>query len=145
MDKKFIICDYAKSDWGKSATLLKVYELLSAKYEPKEMFKIKGDVYAVFEIKEKRIAVFSLGDPDEPLLENLKKAATKDNADVIICAARAYGWAKEQISAIQRDYNYEEIFWFRNFHSEKRLAEIHDVNTIMAEAIIKTAFSLLNI
>ncbi len=152
MNKKFIICDYARANWGKTTNLRMVFELLSQNHLPKEVIwtkqENKSDVWALFEIEGKSIVVCSLGDPDSCHKEWLDKAV-KLNVDIIICAARIRGETIQNVYSAQKNGNYEDIFWFQNFNSDKKteisseLPEMLDINKFMAEAIIKIVLRLL--
>ncbi len=154
MKKKFIICDYARANWGKTTNLRMVFELLSQNYLPKEVIWTQetsySDVWALFEIEGKFVAVCSLGDPCLCHKEWLDKAVNS-NADIIICAARTSGETIRNVYNAKASGNYEDIFWFQNFNSDKeipiisQLPEMLDINKFMAEAIIKTALKLLKL
>lgn len=152
MNKKFIICDYARANWGKTTSLRMVFELLSQNHLPKEVIwtgdVYNSDVWALFEIDGKSIVVCSLGDPCPCHKEWLDKAVEL-NADIIICAARIRGETIQNVYSAQKNGNYEDIFWFQNFNSDKKteisseLPEMLDINKFMAEAIIKIVLRLL--
>ncbi|GEM_PF-5500116 len=152
MNKKFIICDYARANWGKTTSLRMVFELLSQNHLPKEVIwtgdVYNSDVWALFEIEGKSIVVCSLGDPCPYHKEFLDKAV-KLNVDIIICAARTSGKTTQNVDNAKTNGNYENIFWFQNFNSDKKtelssqLPEMLDINKFMAEAIIKIALRLL--
>lgn len=152
MNKKFIICDSARAHWGKTTNLRMVFDLLSQDYLPKEVIWTEevccSDVWALFEIDGKSIVVCSLGDPCPCHKEWLDKAVEL-NADIIICAARTSGETIQNVDSAKTNGNYEDIFLFRNFSSDKenktisQLPEMMNINKFMAETIIKTALSLL--
>ena len=62
--KKYIICDFARSDWGKTQTLLKVIDYFKDITPPKTEEMIGDqDKYAVFKINEKTVVINTPGDP----------------------------------------------------------------------------------
>ena len=139
---KYILCDYARSDWGKSQTLLKVIERLNEIANP-EIEEQIGDVdkFAVFIINGKKIVVNTQGDPDSYQEEGLARAVT-EKADVIVCASRAKGSTYECVKEYENnDY---EIIWFRNFYSEtdNLLCKPYLLDD-MAQAIVQLALKLL--
>lgn len=116
--KKYIICDYARACWGKSATTLDVIKILDecSCVTSKENEKIidSDDRYGKFITDNGvKIAVVTQGDPYSHQEEYLKKASNEFNADVIICTARTRGETVDNVSAIAK--NGYDIIWFQNF------------------------------
>lgn len=141
---KYILCDYARSDWGKSQTLLKVIEHLKDIANPDIEEQI-GDVdkFAVFIINEKKIVVNTQGDPDSYQEEGLSRAV-KEKADIIVCASRSKGSTYDCVKKYENnDY---EIIWFRNFYSEidNQLYKPYLLDD-MAQSIVQLALKLLTI
>lgn len=138
---KYIICDFAGSSWGKTTTLVTVAELLKKHFSPIHYQKNGNDVYALFNINNKIVAVVTMGDPSSSQKQKLDKAV-KSNADVIVCASRECGISAQRVYDVINN-GYKGI-WFKNFHSD-------DSNTVkinadgMAQGIIRTIANLLNL
>ena len=137
---KYIICDFATSNWGKTKTLLKVIEILKTKVKPTIEEQIGEDKFAVFDINKKKIAINTQGDPNSYLEEGLERAIDM-NADIIICASRTKG------ATISYIYNHAkngyEIVWFSNFHADDvNFTNTSLLNDLTAESIVKLLFEL---
>ena len=140
--KKYIICDFARGDWGKTQTLLKAIELLKKTTFPivEELIGEK-DKYAKFIINEKIIVFNTQGDPESYQEEGLKRAI-QDNANIIICASRVRG------STVGIVYKYAksdyEIIWLSNFYADSNeLACIPILHEITADAIVKLVLTII--
>lgn len=132
---KYMLCDYARSDWGKSQTLLKVIELLKDIANPVIEEQIGAvDKFAVFIINEKKIVVNTQGDPDSYQEEGLARAV-KEKAHVIVCASRSKGSTYDCVKEYEKnDY---EIIWFRNFYANNdNLPCVAYLPELMASAIV---------
>lgn len=133
---KYIICDFARSSWGKSQTLLKVIDLLKEENKPKTEKLIDGyDKYAVFELNEKIIVVITQGDPDSHLEECLTDAVI-ENADFIVCASRSRGYTVDCIYNVAgKGY---DIIWFSNLYADDKNSPcIKHLVEIAADSIVK--------
>lgn len=138
---KHIICDFARSDWGKSQTLLHVIDFLKEEIAPKTEILIDNyDKYAVFEINKKIIVVITQGDPNSHQEECLNNAV-KENADIIVCASRTRGNTVDCIyKTAEKGY---DIIWFGNFYADdKNLQCVRYFSDIMADAIVKLILKL---
>ena len=141
--KKYIICDFARSDWGKTQTLLKVIELIK-KTTPPRIEELIGDKdkYAEFVLNERIVAVNTQGDPGSYQEEGLKRAI-QENADIIVCASRVRGSTVEKVYKYAKS-NYE-IIWFSNFYADSNeLACIPILHDIMANAIVKLVLTVID-
>ncbi len=147
--KKYIICDYARACWGKSATTLDVIKILDEC--PCVTSKENGtigeslDRYAEFVTDSGiKIAVVTQGDPDSRQEEYLKKASNEFNADVIICTARTRGETVDNVCAIAK--NGYDIIWFQNFSTNNPdSATCEELNKCSAVGILKLVGRLKNI
>lgn len=146
-EKKYIICNYAKANWGKTKTLLVVIDLLTKsnceiikKEETKE-----GDKWYHFKFKNgKEVVISTLGDPDSEQLRWLKEAA-KTRAEVIVTASRARGVARHNVENIADKHGYS-IIKFANFHFEDYVEDllITKIRKKEAEKIVEEISILLN-
>ncbi len=117
MGNKYIICDYAKANWGKTETLLEVISLL--KGNPKitliyEKPNTEKDKWCHFKMNGKSVVISTLGDPNSEQPIWLEDAA-KTGAQIIVTASRTRGSTIDVVYDIAKKYDYE-IIWFQNFH-----------------------------
>jgi len=97
---KYIICDFAKSNWGKTKTLLEVIKQLKEKATLCVEDQIDGeDKYVVFDLKGKKVVVNTQGDPDGYYKKGLQRAVD-ENADIILCASREKGKTKTYVTVL---------------------------------------------
>lgn len=133
---KYIVCDFARGNWGKSNTLLEVIEQLKEKTSliVEEQIGDK-DKYAVFDMNKKRIVVNTQGDPDSYQEEGLQRAV-KEDAAIIVCASRTRGTTVKCIYEVAK-HGYE-VIWFSNiFADSEDLPCVTDFPEIMADSIVK--------
>lgn len=133
---KYIVCDFARSNWGKSNTLLEVIEQLKEKASliSEEQIGDK-DKYAVFDMNKKKIIVNTQGDPDSYQEEGLQRAV-KEDAVIIVCASRTKGSTVECIYEIAK-HGYE-VIWFSNFYADREdLSCVKDFPEVTADSIVK--------
>ena len=154
MEKKYIICDTAKSQWGKTETLLKVIDLLNRKfpeiYDSKYALtseKTSGkDKWCHFEKSNKKVVISTLGDPYSFQPQWMKDAAIT-GAKVIVTACRTKRSTMNVVYNIARECGYH-IIWFRNFHiANPAIIEdlsIKNVRTEEAKCIVNIIDSLLS-
>ena len=115
--KKYIICDSARSDWGKTETLQAIIALLSATYKPHDIHTEGKDTYAVFTLKNgKTVFISTLGDPGSGYM-NWWRIGIELKADIFVCASRTSGETFNNLINIANTYEYE-VIWFKNFHFE---------------------------
>lgn len=147
-EKKYIICDYARADWGKSATTKRVIAILkkqSCIVSEKTVFiGDSKDEYGKFITDSGvKIAVVTQGDPDSRQEEYLGRAANEFKADVIICTARSSGDTVDNIYKIATDY---EKIWYRNFYADNWTQQFGDfLNENSAVGVLKLVGNLFNI
>ena len=139
---KYLICDLARSDWGKTQTLLKVIYLIKTKTKPLVEEVIDDvDKFAIFKINGKKIIVSTQGDPNSYQKEGLLRAVN-DNADIIVCASRTKGYTANNIYETTNG-NYE-IILFNNFYADnKDLSCIPSLKNISAEAIVNLLLTII--
>ena len=117
MEKKYIICDYARANWGKTETLLEVISLLKGKPQNtliNEKPNTGKDKWCHFEMKGKPVVISTLGDPNSAQPVWLEDAA-KAGAKIIVTASRTSGSTVNAVYDIATRYGYE-VIWFQNFH-----------------------------
>lgn len=149
MGNKYIICDYAKANWGKTETLLEVISLLKGKPQNTLIYEKPNtgkDKWCHFEMNGKSIVISTLGDPysDQPLW--LEDAAAKAKAEIIVTASRTSGSTVNAVYNIATRYGYE-VIWFQNFHFDNSalvgLSPMVDVKNKGAESIVEIIDNLL--
>ena len=127
MEKKYIICDYAKTNWGKTESLLEVISLLKESPQNTIIFEKPNtgkDKWCHFEVKGKPVVISTLGDPYSAQPVWLEDAA-KTGAEIIVTASRTSGSTVKAVYDIATRYGYE-IIWFQNFHLDNfRPDKIH--------------------
>lgn len=141
---KYVICDTATHNHGKTQTLLKVIDRLKliTDYEGIEETQInEEDKYASFQINNNIIVVETLGDPVPDFNEYLMRAVEIE-AKVIVCASRASGYSFMDVYNL-RDYEYE-VIRFSNFYSQTdNLPCKPFLIDDMAQAVVQLALKLL--
>ncbi len=134
---KYIICDTATSEHGKTKTLLKVIEELKKLVVPdvEEPIGNEEDIYASFSINGKRIVVDTMGDP-VPNYKTVLWRACEEKADIIVCASRTKGntfWDVDNLTA-----NGYELIRFSNFYTKNDgMPYESSLSCITADAIVK--------
>ena len=120
MGKKYIICDYARANWGKTEALLEVISLLKGKPQNTLIYEKPNtgkDKWCHLEMKGKPVVISTLGDPYSDQSLWLEDAAAKAKAEIIVTASRTSGSTVNAVYDIATRYGYE-IVWFQNFHFE---------------------------
>jgi len=117
MEKKYIICDYARANWGKTETLLEVISLLKGKPQSTLIYEKPNtgkDKWCHFEMKGKPVVISTPGDPYSAQPAWLEDA-TNTGAEIIVTASRTSGSTVNAVYDIATRYGYE-VIWFQNFH-----------------------------
>ena len=157
---KFLLCNDAGEDHGKSAVLLCLIRLLEAEgYEKLDAFphteeeakEYKLDRTVVFSFNGRQVVIISQGDPHTPAYKDIMTYLNKGNEPVlIICAARPetekdspFAEAKE----IAREYGYTFVRYNNLYCDEKEVdtATRDQLNRISAEGLKNAIYSLLNL
>lgn len=142
---KYIVCDFARSNWGKTNTLLKVIDLLKKAKYPLIIEEQIGEVdkFAMFIKEGKKIVVNTQGDPYSYQGEGLQRAVN-EKADIIVCASRTKGTTVDCIYEIAA--NGYEVIWFSNFFGDnENLNCVAALPEITADAIVKLIQKLLGL
>jgi hypothetical protein len=137
---KSIIALKGRANSGKTYTILKVYELLKAKYSDfvEEDFTITIDIRVLLIINGFRIGIESQGDPGGRLEKSLS-LFIKKKCDVIICSARTRGQTVEAVKKLSKlDY---KINWFEQNYVKS--SEQDKNNLSMAKEIIKEVEAII--
>lgn len=151
-EKKYIICNYAKANWGKTETLLEVIEILknsenfdSNQYKfINEKHDTGEDKWCHFKVKGKPVVISTLGDPYSPQLEWLTDAAETE-AKVIVTASRTRGVTLNHVYSVANKYGYD-VIWFESFHFDNYVKDlpIFEIRKKEAEKIVEEIDILLN-
>lgn len=141
MEKKYIICDYARANWGKTETLLEVISLLKGKPQSTLIYEKPNtgkDKWCHFEMKGKPVVISTPGDPYSAQPAWLEDA-TNTGAEIIVTASRTSGSTVNAVYDIATRYGYE-VIWFQNFHFDNSalvgLSSMVDVRMKLAECIV---------
>ena len=114
---KYIICDSNIHDRGKSTALLKLTDMVNAKYGSSVTSNfIEGtaiDYYSKVTIDGVKVAIITMGDPNKVYFDVVTDAADVYKADVIICASRTSGYTVEHIDNMRKLYGYR-VVWLSN-------------------------------
>lgn len=149
---RYIICDYAFANWGKTATLKEASRLLQMNHQGRVVnsINVENDICELIEVLNsngvlKTVAVVSVGDPNSNQMDCLDWAVS-NYAEIIICAARSYGSTVNHVYQAQTSGNYIDIIWTRNLYFENSAANqqhLNIANTYSAESIVNLTLHLL--
>ena len=148
---KYIICDCAHANWGKTTTLLEVVNLIVT--NPTNFVVLKTIYHGVDkwvvaqEISTgKIILVQTQGDDANAFNDTNHHLSAGSPVNIIICSSRTKGTARSAVSRIARTYGYETIL-FRNFCPEHKtlfsnpvISAVNKVN--LAQLILDFALAL---
>jgi hypothetical protein len=132
--KKKIIGLFGAARVGKSTTINKVYEILTLKYDYREigqsLLKFK-DIRVVIVINGIKIGIESQGDPNSRLKESLD-IFVKVGCDIIVCATRTSGMTVGWVEAKKPLYNVE---WKEKKPdvTQQEISNLNMANEIVAE------------
>lgn len=147
--KKTIIVNSGISRQGKSCSIKNVFYKLQdhplAYTKDKYDNPYYGDIKAYFTIKDKKIGIESLGDPDpRTLMEESLEEFVKKDCDIIVIACRTSGKTKNAIWKQAKDNNYN-IIWAANNRSELNDPKINDYfNDLYAEQTVQLIFDIID-
>lgn len=129
MEKKYIICDYARANWGKTETLLEVISLLKGKPQNtliNEKPNTGKDKWCHFEMKGKPVVISTLGDPNSAQPVWLEDAA-KAGAKIIVTASRTSGFPPLMQCMISQQDMDMRLFGFKT----STLTTLDQINPIL--------------
>lgn len=102
--KKYAFINAGSANKGKSKSLWRLFELLAEKADdvaigvPEEY-----DICAILTINGVRIGIDSLGDPPYYRTVESFNWFKEQDCQIIVCAARSYGWSYDQAFALEHD------------------------------------------
>mgnify|MGYP001590677526 CR=1 FL=1 len=130
------------SNVGKSTTIKKVYDLLTAKYKDatSEPPFLGVDIRVVLTINGIKIGIESQGDPSGRLEESLS-LFVKVGCKVIICATRTRGQTVDAVDNLKQNY---EIVWLQQEY-KANASEQEANNLAMAKKIIMEAEKVISV
>lgn len=142
---KYIICDSARANWGKSTTLLEVANLFECNPNFKVLRKtfVGTDQWLVVTDGKKTYLIQTQGDYAKCFDKTLSFLQDGGNADIIICACHTRGESRAQLNEIAHSYHFTQIF-FNNFSPlfNKWIPEINNANKLIAKSVYELALSL---
>lgn len=144
--KKYIICDSARAESGKTAVLSELADKLKSSKNIKQLdFKDlnNGDVWYLFECKGKKICIITGGD-DAKSIKKWLDWSMKANADIVVCASRSKGDTVHCVNEFASKSGFS-IVKFSNYFCEGDDSEINVLNECTAESILNVIEKLLNI
>lgn len=137
-----IIAFTNKGNCGKTTTLKMLYGLLAADLDFSQFYFYKendvGDISAMFEYKDKKLGLTTLGDSEKDLKRPFDEFK-KENCDLIVCACRSRDTKNCANSYIKSQS--KEITWIKKAYIEKwdakfKWDDIYDMlNMIQAKAL----------
>ena len=146
MSKKYFICDFARSDSGKTTVLNQLAKKLK---QHKEIVQVdsddlrNGDMWYLFEYKGKKICIITSGDNSKDMGKWFG-GALKANADVVVCASRSKGETIGCVNEYAEKGDYY-VVWLSNYYCNSDESIIDMLNDCTAESILNVIEKLLNI
>ncbi len=144
--KKYIVCDSARAESGKTTSLCLLADKLKSSKNIKQLdFKELNEVdkWYLFECQDKKICVITSGD-DAKLVKTWLNWALKANVDVVVCASRSKGDTIHCVNKFASRCNFS-IVRFSNYFCEGDESEINALNDCTAESVLTVIKKLLNI
>ena len=144
--KKYIICDSARAESGKTAVLSELADKLKSSKNIKQLdFKDlnNGDVWYVFECKGKKICIITSGDNSKDM-EEWFGWALDYKSDVVVCASRSKGETIGCVNEYAEKGDYY-VVWLSNYYCNSDESIIDMLNDCTAESILNVIEKLLNI
>ena len=147
---KYILCDAATADYGKSTTLNHLLALFQSmpnlyKVTPLQKYNTEGDNVCLIECLHigKTILIQTGGDNSyafQLTLNHLEKNTTM-LPDVIVCASRTKGGSAEEAEYIRRTYNYHYID-FRNLCAWEK-SDIDFVKQLNLQFLVTAMYEII--
>lgn len=117
-EEKYIVCDCAPANHGKSETLLGLIDYFQKRfgYTSQSILppRSQKDKLLLFQFSEKKVVVDTYGDPYRTFSTWLD-AAVGTKAKIIFAACRADISQKNTVSRIAASHGYK-VIWFSNFY-----------------------------
>jgi len=131
---KTIIAIWNSAEKGKSSTILELANLLTSRYQnrevifcDKEVNNLSIDFRLIIKINGKTIALESQGDPGTGLEKRLKEIVNKYNPDSIFCTCRTRGETVWAINNTANQFSYDKI-WTSTYDSANNHKLINSLN-----------------
>ncbi|MBO7125027.1 MAG: zeta toxin family protein [Bacteroidales bacterium] len=146
MSKKYFICDFARSDSGKTTVLNQLAKKLK---QHKEIVQVdsddlrNGDMWYLFEYKGKKICIITSGDNSKDM-EEWYGWALDYKVDVVVCASRSKGETIGCVNEYAEKGDYY-VVWLSNYYCNSDESIIDTLNDCTAESIMNMIEKLLNI
>lgn len=109
---KTVFALYGSANVGKSATIRKIFDLLTLAYPnaPVQHLHNPGvDISAILEIKGVFIGIESQGDPGSRLAQSLEKFRNA-KCRIIVCATRNWGGTVDAVKQLESEYS---VVWHK--------------------------------
>lgn len=136
--KKIIIVNRGRSQRGKSESIKRVFNILSAKY-PSYKFPVEGeDIKTIVEINRIKVGIESLGDPGYRMEESMDEFEAL-GCDIILTAARPVGPTYDKVFEMNMWYGYEIIIdmnprpYYNSYYSNLDNRTLNKMNQLYAE------------
>lgn len=146
MDKKYFICDFARSNSGKTSTLnlfVNKLKLFPQVTHTDSNALYNGDVWELFEYDGKKICVVTSGDNSDDMKEWFEEAF-EAKADIVVCASRSKGKTIDCVNEYAQKGGYD-VIWFSNFYSNTSKSIIDTLNACTVDSLLHLIEKLLNI
>ena len=137
-EKKYIIVNWGRAGAGKTPSLKKVFELLSAKY-PYSVLRNNNDIKAIVHIGDCNVGIETQGDP-KPYL--VTPESMKDFRDagcrIVVAASRTSGETWNAVYEMQTIYGYQlfEAHHLRPYNTPLSATSYDLLNKHYAEGIV---------
>lgn len=106
-EKKYIIVNWGRAGVGKTPSLKKVFELLSAKY-PYALLRNGNDIKAIVNIGDCKVGIETQGDPKPYLVTPQSMKDFRDaGCRIVVAASRTSGETWSAVYEMQTIYGYQ--------------------------------------
>ena len=137
-NKKYIIVNWGAAGVGKTPSLKKVYELLSAKY-PCRKLREDNDIKAIVTIGNCKVGIETQGDPKPYLVTPQSMEDFKnEGCMVVVAASRTSGETWDAVYEMETKYGYQlfEVLHHRPYDTTLPPASYDLLNQRYAEGIV---------
>lgn len=136
MEKTIIIIS-GVSNQGKTTSINALFTELEIKGKVIEKTVWGKEIEGIIELENKRIGLYSFGDPYSPQEKKLQELIAK-NCDIIVTASRTRGRTKGLIHNLAREHKYKMIFT-SNYYAFSCKEELFckKLNTVFATSLVK--------
>lgn len=147
MKNRYILCDCASGDWGKSNTLKKLVDVFEVNYldfirkEKKKGVNDKRDIWCVFQsVKTNKTIVIQTEGDYYSSFKQTEYYLKTHSVDIFVCASKCENSnAYRAVESISHSYNMN-IIRFRNYHNETNdnLLEV-----LLSEQMAQSMYNLI--